>query len=271
MPAAQDADIAPHLSALDQQILELVSRLRIVTQTQLERLHSDVPERTLRYRTRRLQSLRLLGRSRPYRTRGSAPNHWWPTNRADALVRGQPPPRRGERQEPSPLFLAHTAAVSELYVVLHARAADAGLDLADFRREGEARQDFTDAAGRRRAIAPDAGIGLRDATGRLWRGHVELDLGTMSHRRLRRKLDGYVAHAQTAHEGEIPALLFITTSDGRAETFLQAARRASVRPSSRLTIAACGNARCLDSVLTAACWGAAHNVGRSDVMSVLRR
>ena len=71
-------------------------------QDQLGRLFPDVPERTLRYRTRRLHDLGLTGRTRPYRERGSAPNHHWPTRRADCLMRGDPTPRGGERRSQTP-------------------------------------------------------------------------------------------------------------------------------------------------------------------------
>jgi hypothetical protein len=73
---------------------------RVVTQAQLARLFPGVPERTLRYRTRRLHELGLAGRSRPYREQGSAPNHHWPTRRADCLMRGEPTTKGGERQRP---------------------------------------------------------------------------------------------------------------------------------------------------------------------------
>ncbi|MEN3284314.1 MAG: hypothetical protein V7607_5454 [Solirubrobacteraceae bacterium] len=251
------------LNDLDYRLLELVSWLRVVTQTQLERLHADVPGRTLRYRTQRLYRLGLVGRTRPYRDLGSAPHHLWPTNRADALVRGQPPPRRGERRAPNPLFLAHSAAISEVYVILRTQSGEAGLSLAEFRREGEARKAFADANGRRRAIAPDALIAVRDDHDRLLRGHVELDLGTMTHARLRTKLGGYLAHAErgrgAAGAPPPPVLLFITTSTRRADTFANTVR--TLRTGDRwhgrcedLGVAICARARQLEGLLVAACW-----------------
>jgi len=248
------------LTELDYGILAIASRLRVVTQTQLERLHPDVPGRTLRYRTQRLRRSGFLGRTRPYRDRGSAPSHYWPTNRADALLRGDPPPRRGERRAPNPLFLAHTAAVSELYVVLRTQGREAGLELGDFRREGEAREVFTDADGATRAIAPDARIALREPHGGVLLGHVELDLGTMPHGRLRSKLQRYVAHAEQRHltaDGQVvPALLLITTSAQRAETFLDTAERLRSTREAReeLQIVACASARQLDGVLADRRW-----------------
>lgn len=45
-----------------------------------------MPPRTLRYRCNRLSKLGLLGRTRPYRERGSAPHHIWPTRRGEAMA-----------------------------------------------------------------------------------------------------------------------------------------------------------------------------------------
>jgi hypothetical protein len=164
------------LSALDRRIIGLVSDQRVVTSTQLELLLSDVPGRTLRYRTERLHRAGLLGRSRPYRERGSAPYHLWPSRRADALARGAPAPRGGERVEPNPLFLAHAAGVSELYALLATQTP--GVRLARFEREP--REAFT-AEGRSRTLAPDALVELHDGQGVGLLAFVELDLGTMSH------------------------------------------------------------------------------------------
>lgn len=195
----------------------------MLTQTQLARLLAEVPERTLRYRTERLFRLGLLGRSRPYREAGSHPFHFWPTRVADAFVRGGPVPRGGERAEPNPLFLAHAAGVSELYMLLATGAAE-GLVLRGFRREGETREPFS-ASGRERALAPDALIDLDDKDGRQLLAFVELDFGTMSGPRLRVKAAGYAAYvserAWSQRHPFCPALLFLTTGEARALAFLK--------------------------------------------------
>ncbi|HEV3319336.1 MAG TPA: replication-relaxation family protein [Solirubrobacteraceae bacterium] len=198
---------------------------RVVTQAQLGRLFPGVPDRTLRYRTRRLHGLGLAGRSRPYRERGSAPNHHWPTRRADCLMRGDPVPRGGERRAPNPLFLAHAAALTELYVTLATGGDRAGLSLRGYLREGEAREPF-EHVGKKRALAPDALLAFVDGEGRELLAFVELDLGTMSHARLRQKAELYGAYAAAqAWRGPHafqPVLLFCTTTDVRAARFLRA-------------------------------------------------
>ena len=117
--------VAP-LAEIDQRVLGVLCTHRVVTQAQLGRLFPHIPERTLRHRTRRLHELGLSGRSRPYREQGSAPNHHWPTRRADCLMRGDPVPKGGERHTPNPMFLAHAAALTELFVTLDTEAHRVG-------------------------------------------------------------------------------------------------------------------------------------------------
>jgi hypothetical protein len=228
-PRRRSAPSVAPLAEIDRRVLGVLCAHRVVTQAQLGRLFPAVPERTLRYRTRRLHELGLAGRSRPYRERGSAPNHHWPTRRADCLMRGEPVPRGGERSQPNPIFLAHAAALTELYVILETEADHSGLTVQEHRREGDAREAF-DSAGKKRALAPDAMVILVDAQGRKFGAFVEIDLGTMSHPRLRQKAELYAAYAASdAWRGRhlfLPTLLFLTTTDARAAKFLRALARA---------------------------------------------
>jgi hypothetical protein len=240
------------LADVDRRVLAVLCEHRVVRQDQLQRLFPDVPPRTLRYRTRRLHDLGLVGRSRPYREQGSAPNHHWPTRRADCMMNGDPVPRGGERQQPNPLFLAHAAALAELYVTLAVEASAVGLALLDYRREAAAREPFKH-LGRQRALAPDAMAILIDERDRKLGAFVELDLGTMSHARLRQKADLYAAYtaADTWRDQHLflPALLFLTTTDMRARRFLVALRGALAhgrRSYSRRTLVAGAGALALD-------------------------
>jgi hypothetical protein len=210
-------------------LLDVLCAHRVVRQDQLKRLFPEVPERTLRYRTRRLHNLGLAGRSRPYRERGSAPSHHWPTRRADCLMRGEPVPRGGERREPNPIFLAHASALTELYVAVFTNARKAGFKGLRYEREGEARETFKDGM-RERALAPDATLGLLDEQDRGLLAFVEIDLGTMSHTRLRAKAALYAAYVESEawsdRHAYLPALLFLTTTDTRARRFMGALARA---------------------------------------------
>ena len=257
------------LTDTDRRLLTLLAEQRVLKQTQLERLLADTPARTLRYRTERLTRLGLLGRSRPYRDRGSAPFHYWPTRASDAFVRGEPVPRGGERSEPNPQFLHHAERLSELYVLLAVQAPTVGLHLHEFRREGEAREVFR-ADGRERALAPDALIHLHDDQGRDLLAFVELDLGTMSHARLKTKSAGYAEYASQAAWMErhrfCPCLLFLTTTETRAISLLKTLntlldKRVGGSYYGRrrgymdwFATAACAHARDSERALTEACW-----------------
>jgi hypothetical protein len=139
-------------------------------------------------------------------------------------VRGEPVPRGGERAEPNPQFLHHAERLSELYVLFQVQAPTVGLHVHQFKREGEARELFR-ADGRERALAPDALIHLRDDNARGLLAFVELDLGTMSHARLKTKAAGYAAYAAeaawTARHPFCPCLLFLSTTETRAVAFLK--------------------------------------------------
>lgn len=238
----------PQLSDLDLRILDLLSHHRVLTQNQLAAINPKTPARTLRYRCARLAENGLAGRSRPYRERGSAPFHLWPTRKGEAVVKGGSPPRGGDRSEPNPLFLSHAAGLSEIYVALERTLPDQ-VRIARFEREGEAREEFTVLISReKRAIAPDLFIEIEDQDGSLT-AFVELDMGSMSHRRLAQKAAGYADYARAKAWQQrhpfCPALLFITTTESRARSFLAAMRRHVGRESLLLTCA-CDLARELE-------------------------
>ena len=72
---------------------------------------------------------------------------------------------------------------------------------------------------------PTRSSSWRTSSGRALLAFVELDMGTMSHARLKTKASGYAAYAAEAAWSEshpfCPCLLFLTTSEPRAIAFLQ--------------------------------------------------
>jgi hypothetical protein len=187
---------------------------------------------------------------------------------ADAFARGEPVPHGGERPEPHPQFLAHAAGLSELYVLLAAQAPTYGLRLRGFQREGDAREPFR-ADGRARALAPDALIDVEDEQGRALLAFVELDLGTMSHARLKTKAAGYAAYAAeapwTQRHPFCPCLLFLTTTEARAISFLKTLRTLLEKAArggyygrggnvSWFAAGACAMARDPERAFAEACW-----------------
>lgn len=264
--------LASSVSGLDLRLLEIVSEHRVVTQTQLELLVEDVPARTLRYRTRRLHRFGLLGRTRPYRERGSAPHHLWPTRLGDAVARGAPAPRGGERREPNPTFIAHAAALMGFYVAL-ATGLPAGVQLVSFAREAEAREPFRSLGGGPRAIAPDARLELEDEDRRQLVGLLEVDLGTMSRRRLRAKARGYADYERVGSWRErhefCPALVFATVTGPRALAFLTALDE-ELQRSSELRACACALAREPARAVSAPAWHLLGGSERVELVEALR-
>jgi hypothetical protein len=264
----------PSLTDLDLRILDLLCSQRVLTSPQLAALAPETSARTLRYRCNRLAKLGLLGRTRPYRERGSAPHHLWPTRKGEALASGEPPPRGGERREPNPLFLAHAAGLSEVYVTLKT-TLPTDLRLTRFEREADAREPFASwPAQEERAIAPDVFIEIADADGGKLCAFIELDMGTMSHRQLKRKAAGYAeydkAEAWQDRHRFCPALLFITTTEKRTRSFLLAMRKQSEREAPLFT-GACDLARKLRSCTTEPRWLFDDREERAvDLLAVLR-
>jgi hypothetical protein len=138
------------------------------------------------------------------------------------------------------------------------RSLPDGVRLTRFEREADAREPFeTQLKREKRAIAPDAFIEITDAEGRELRAFVELDMGSMSHRRLKRKAAGYADYAKAGAWREphrfCPALLFITTTEKRARSFLVAMRRELDNDTTILTCA-CDLARRLPRCATGRRW-----------------
>jgi hypothetical protein len=263
------------LSDLDLRILDLLASHRVLTQTQLASINTETPARTLRYRCARLTREGLAGCSRPYRERGSSPHHFWPTRKGEAIVTGGPPPRGGERHEPNPLFLAHAAGLSEIYVALKTTLPDE-VKLVRFEREADAREPFSTRAGReKRAIAPDAFIEISDADGGSLLAFVELDMGSMSHRRLKAKAAGYAEYVKAEAWRErhrfCPALLFVTATEKRARSFLAAMAKEAGRDSLLLTCA-CDLVRRLSHFASEDRWLLSVDEGKraADLLNALR-
>ena len=103
-------------------------------------------------------------------------------------------------------------------------------------------------------------------------GFVELDLGTMSHRQLKAKAAGYGEYARLEawrHRNPFcPALLFITTSEKRARSFLAASGREI--DSARMLVACVGLARDLRRCVVAPEWLVGDGEQSTDLLGILR-
>ena len=147
-----------------------------------------------------------------------------------------------------------------------------------FRREADAREPFETRIKReKRAIAPDVFIEIADADGGSLLAFIELDMGSMSHRRLKRKAAGFAEYVKAGAWRErhrfCPALLFITTTEKRARSFLATMGR-EVDGDAALLTCACDLAHRLAGCTTDSRWlidGAEESVDLIGALQEARR
>lgn len=208
------------VSDTDRDILDTLVEHRVATAAHLSVL-LEIPERTIRYRLAQLKAKGYVRAVRPPADKGSSPDHWCPTRRADSWSKGERAPQGGDKAAPSTTFVEHSAAITALYVALLKAAA--GLGLSEWAREGAAAEEF-EWRSRPRKIVPDAFI-VMTVKEAAYRAFIEVDLGSMSMTRLSQKLSGYAAYyaaqAWSSTHPFPPVLLLATTSERRAEAAIR--------------------------------------------------
>lgn len=182
--------VSDFLSDTDRDIVDALVEHRVATATHLSAL-LEIPERTIRYRLTQLRAKGYARAVRPPADKGSAPDHWCPTRKADSGAKGSRSPQGGDRHAPSTTFVEHSAAITSFYVTLKA-AAGLGLQLIEWVREAKATEEF-EWRGRSRKIVPDAFVVVADKDCEC-RAFIEVDLGSMSMTRLSQKLSAYAAY-----------------------------------------------------------------------------
>lgn len=216
------------------QLLTLLHHHRVLTTSQLVKA-TGAADRTVRHRLARLRNRRLIASVRPGRTFGSAPAHWWLTPAGTRTVSGN---AAGQpRRTPSAQFLAHAAAVADVWLALAEHGPTAGLRLVNWWPHRTCWQEWNGQPGQvhtpekaRRRLTPDAALhaalGTTGMTTGIAAALVEVDLATMTQAVLRDKVTRYAAYAsarawQNRHPN-CPPLLILTTTTSRAATFTQA-------------------------------------------------
>jgi Replication-relaxation len=213
------------LSSRDRSVLETLGIVRLATTKHLERLDfTDVSTRqaraTLASLTRR-QLVSRLPRAVGGLRAGSAGYVYGLGLAGQRLIGSSRRPQR-PWQVGTP-FLAHTLAITELYVRLVEAGCAGVIQLARFRTEPACWRWFTGAGGERVALKPDAAVITR--LGRYedsWL--VEVDLSTESTTRLARKADLYRAYwlsgqEQARHE-VFPRVLWLVPDMARYNTLI---------------------------------------------------
>jgi DNA-binding transcriptional ArsR family regulator len=242
------------------ELLVLLDKHRVLTTSQLARATST-PERTVRYRLDRLREAHLVDCVRPGRESGSAPAHWWLRPAGARLVSGTAAAEG--RRAPSGLFVAHSAAIAEVWLALVEHGPAVGVELVDWWTDRAGWQEWEAPggyAGRLRRLTPDGVLHARVAGAGDAAAFVEVDLASMPQTLLREKVSRYLTYAaDRAWEGlhpHCPPLLLLTTTETRAATFVRTARRLvdGDPDGDGLVVVACGLVRDPGRAVVEACW-----------------
>lgn len=218
--------LAAELPARYTSPLPHLTRVRVLTGAHLDRLLASpdtTQQTTARVRRRIMTRLHTLGLVMTlHRTIGGAragsAGHIYtltPTgHRFLAILTGQPhPPRPRRSTTPGALFLAHTLAISDIYVTLHETARSHNFHVSTFTTEPTCWQPTAGGD----YLKPDAYCVLTTATHRdCW--WLEIDQATESLPRIRTKCRAYLdylTHAGVGPDGVPPRVLFTTPGTPR--------------------------------------------------------
>lgn len=220
-------ELEQSLSARDRAILSSLRQLRVATAHQLERLH--FVDATGRHRRRALEALeqaRLIVRL-PRRiggVRAGSAGSVFALDLAGQRLTDQRGPAGGRRLErpwaPGLSFLAHSLAVSELFVRLVEAHRLGQLELLDFHAEPACWRRFQTLAGGWATLKPDAALRLGAGA---YEDHwfIEVDRGTEAAATIDRKANLYRSYWQSGREqaahGVFPQVLWLVPDEPRAE------------------------------------------------------
>lgn len=220
------------LSERDLALLRTVSELRLATSPQLEALHfqeAATPLTAARKSRRTLQRLtehgllrrleRLIGGLHA----GSAAYIYALTAAGQRLL--AEPGARPRRHEPSLPFVAHTLAIADLYVGLHRRAGDPGVEVLDLQTEPRCWRSWTGLSGERQLLRSDLYLGAVIGSDEL-RWFIELDLGSEHRPALIRKARTYQRYydsgIEQTRDGIFPRVAWVVPDNRRARQLVQA-------------------------------------------------
>lgn len=215
------------LSDRDRQVLGSVADLRLATSRHLEALHYDdaaTPLTAARKARRSLQRLVELGLLRRLDRQigglhaGSAAFIYSLTDRGQRVL--ELPGARRRPLEPSWPFIAHTLAIADLVVVLHAACQQHDQSLLEVQTEPAAWRMWTNLGGGRETLKPDLYVSLAVGDDEL-RWFVEVDRGTEHRPALLRKCQAYQSYYEAGieqtREGVFPRVTWLVPDTARAE------------------------------------------------------
>lgn len=246
-------------------LLILLDRHRVMTTGQLARA-TGTPERTIRYRLDRLHAAGLVECVRPGRETGSAPRHWWLRPAGARLVAGI----ALADGRPSGMFVAHAAAITEVWLALTEHGPAEGIQVTDWLTDRAGWQEWKRTGAwstHPHRLTPDAAATMTVDGAASVAAFVEVDLASMTQTLLKQKVARYLAYADDRawedRHPHCPPMLLLTTTATRAATFVRVAGPMLARhgqtvdsndPAAALVVAACGLVRAPARAVTETCW-----------------
>lgn len=231
--------LAAELSERDLAMVNTLDRFRVATPTQLRRLHftegtKAANARQVWRRLRALTDLRILTvlERRIGGGRGGSTQAVFALDAAGQKLGAACGPAGGRRLRrpwtPGSQFLAHSVAVTELYVVLCERARATGEEVLAFDAEPLCWRRFTGIGGGASWLKPDAFV--RYGAGEYEHlSLVEVDRATASAPTITRKLDVYRRYWQTGREqerfGAFGRVLLLAPHKARRAVLAEAVKR----------------------------------------------
>ena len=229
---AQLQAIAERLDDTDRELLALLAAHRYATTRQLAQI-TELPGQygsarsALRQTSRRLRRQHGLGLVAHLARRiggtraGSAGYVWYLTAAGQRLTsEGQGRGARRRFQEPSPLFLAHTLAITQARVVIEQAIHAVGGHLARLRTEPACWRSWLRLGGALGWLKPDLEAITATDTGAEDHWLLEVDLDTEHPARLLAKCHDYQAHLASgtfqAQHGYYPQVVWLLTNQARA-------------------------------------------------------
>lgn len=224
--------LTERLSPRERDVLATFERVRLASGSQLERLHfSDVGSRERRRILARLENQRLLARlgRRVGGTRSGSAGFLYALDVAGQRLLGalgaapNHPARTRRPWIPGRLFVAHTVAITELYVrLVEAARTNRGV-VGSFHGEPQCWRDFLGRGGARLVLKPDAYLRLSSGQ---YDDHwfVEIDCGTEAPSTLERKAAVYRSYWSTGREtariGVFPKVVFFVPDTKRLQVLV---------------------------------------------------
>lgn len=232
------ARLRERLSERDMAILHDLEALRLLTGSQLRRLHfpdgdTTTQGRKVRAALKRLSDLGVVVRLSRRVGGVRAGSEGFVVGLSGwghaVLDLGNSVPGRHRRViETKPAFQAHVLAVADLYVELTEHARTGAVDLLEFAGEPGAWRRFGGIGGQAVTLKPDAFVRL--GVGDYELAHfIEQDMDTESLPTIARKLAAYVAYWRTGNEeqahGVFPRVWWLVPSVGRLQAITRSIRR----------------------------------------------